>query len=284
LKRFGDFLVDRGLITRSELETALERQAAANVPLGQLAVGRRLLTEDQLRAIARLQRREDSRLGEIAVQRRWLTEEQLAQLLEAQRERQVRLGDVLVAMGALDRSTMEKALDEFRSEEAERRSTLERSIERAPKTELVRGLLDFTAKHFLRTTREPLKLISLMAESQCEAWKGGGNEYFVSQRIRGGVELTFGLLLGEGMVGFLASRMLEREIEELDDLALDGVSELVNIIVGNCLSRLSPKLGKLRTEVPRAARIGECGLELGTCTRATFLSRRGRLEAVVVYS
>ena len=284
MKRFGDFLADRGLITRSELEAAAERQAANNVSLGELAVDRRLLTEDQLRAIARLQRREDSRLGEIAVERRWLSEEQLNQLLEAQRQRQVRLGDVLVAMGALDRSTMEKALEEFRSEERERRRTLERSIERAPNTELVRGLLDFTAKHFLRTTRQPAKLISLTAESQFEASKSGGNEYFVSQRIRGGVELTFGLLLGEDMVGFLASGMLEREVEEPDDLALDGVSELVNMIVGNCLSRLSPKLGSLRTEVPRVARVGGSRLELGTCTRATFLSRRGRFEAVVVYS
>ena len=161
MKRFGQFLLSRGHVTIEGLREALERQRATIVPVGTLAVENAYLTEDQVRTLGEAQRVLDKKLGEIAVERDWLTSAQLSELLESQAERRQMLGEVLVEVGQLSPEALETAIDEFEVLEGEHAGQLRTLLSTLPFSEVIRSLLDFTAKHFLRTTRGLASQISL---------------------------------------------------------------------------------------------------------------------------
>ncbi len=109
--RLGQLLLDEGLITQEQLESALAVQATAPgyIPLGQILVQRRIITKRQLSLILeRGQKR--LRLGELLVRNGTLTETRLQQALAYQQRLQRPIGEVLVKMGLVTDEVMRQAL------------------------------------------------------------------------------------------------------------------------------------------------------------------------------
>lgn len=117
---FGQIALRLGIVTRAQLEEALELQrfAQGHKPLGVLLMELKYVTEKDLERILKAQQeilnqassrhravREDNLFGKVAIRLGFCTEEQLAECLALQeqlpRERFMRLGDIMVIKGYL---------------------------------------------------------------------------------------------------------------------------------------------------------------------------------------
>ncbi len=279
---FGAYLVEQGLVLRRQLERALERQLENMVPLGRLAVEEGALTPEQVAELRRIQMGDDRRLGELALDRQWLTREDLRRLLDLQRARQPRLGEILVAMGALSREAMEAALARYARLAARRRQEMESLLDEIPRGDLLAGLIDLTARHLHRATGETFTLVELYLDGGPGPMGWPEEALLVAQRVTGEAGLLYGLLLDEGWIRFIAEGMLEFQMEPTPELARDAVGELVNLIVGNTLSRMGSLAAGLHSLPPVVTRPGSIGAELARCARVQFLSARGPIEGVAV--
>jgi hypothetical protein len=152
---FGQFLLERGLITPQALLEALAIQEQVNAPIGTLAVRQGLLTPENVAALHREQRTEDLRLGELAIRHGLLDADQTAALLAEQRRTHTRLGEALVRIGALTREDLARELDAFERAEAAHTPPHERL---EPHSALIERTLRLTQTLFLRLAHVTVKL------------------------------------------------------------------------------------------------------------------------------
>ncbi len=92
-KFIGQFLLEKGLITREALLAATEQQQHVNLTLGQLAVAQGLLSRAQADSINLEQQRSDKRFGEIALEKNLLNAIQLVELLRGRKDKRVFIGE-----------------------------------------------------------------------------------------------------------------------------------------------------------------------------------------------
>ena len=109
--RLGELLVQRRLISASDLQDALNAQSAAAsyVPLGQLLIDRGLVTRRQLHLLLDWAKMRP-KLGEMLIKARAITESQLARALEEQPQLALPLGETLIKLGYLTEEQMRQAL------------------------------------------------------------------------------------------------------------------------------------------------------------------------------
>ena len=113
--RFGDYLIEKGIVSKEDLDIALKFQTEKSLRLGALAVEDGLLTEQQLSVILDRQREVEAAglFGEIAINMKLLSKEQVSKLLEKQKEYDKIIGQILVLSGALSKDEKEKELKLF---------------------------------------------------------------------------------------------------------------------------------------------------------------------------
>jgi len=112
---FGDFLLERGLVSEQALNNALEAQFRDQILIGQLAVEEGFLSHDQVIQILRIQKNaaaDADKFGRIGVELGILTDEARLRLLEKQEEKTDFLGNILVSQGVLDPRQLVNAIKE----------------------------------------------------------------------------------------------------------------------------------------------------------------------------
>lgn len=113
---FGNYLVDRGAISREDYREVMEKQLDARVKLGTIAVAESLLTQEQAEMLNRLQLQFDRRFGDLAVERGLLTQEQVEQLLKKQGNPYLQFLQVLLESGKVTASQVDAHLGTFQRE------------------------------------------------------------------------------------------------------------------------------------------------------------------------
>ena len=104
---FGNYLVDRGAISREDYREVMEKQLDARVKLGTIAVAESLLTQEQAEMLNRLQLQFDRRFGDLAMERGLLTQEQVGQLLKKQGNPYLQFLQVLLESGKVTASQVD---------------------------------------------------------------------------------------------------------------------------------------------------------------------------------
>jgi hypothetical protein len=113
---FGQFLLDQGLITQEQLDSATAFQKGNNTLLGALALQYGFLTREQVVSILREQRESYVKFGEVALKKKWLTEAQVRELLTLQGQNHVYLGEALTRRHYLSVKEVNKQLNMFHKE------------------------------------------------------------------------------------------------------------------------------------------------------------------------
>jgi hypothetical protein len=105
-RRLGEILLDEGLITRSDLETALKAQAERpQTPIGQLLVDQGAIKREQVEAVL-----DKHRLGKLLVAMGAITREQLEDALWRQLVTGRRLAEVLLKLRYIGEDQLRQAL------------------------------------------------------------------------------------------------------------------------------------------------------------------------------
>ena len=115
-KRFGDLLVDQDIISPEDMETALELQTQALLPLGTILKGQGKLKDEDIEPLLSEQESRDMKLGDLLVNQDLVTAEDVDQALEEQAESQkeskaeMPLGHILLNKGKVKDVDIDSAL------------------------------------------------------------------------------------------------------------------------------------------------------------------------------
>jgi len=226
-KFLGQFLLERGAITSEQLLAAIEAQRASNPLLGELAVQQGVLTEAQARRINERQRAEDRRFGDIAKEMGLLDEAQIEQLLAAQKAGRKLFGQILVEQGALTEAQLATELAAHRTDLDQADHALAVGIA---------GPLAETASAAIRVSN---RLFPRLLATQCQAAGMADNAQLdacgvaAHVRIDGDKPLMIGIGCDHDTMRSMAAQLLSIPQSECDDeLAIDALSEVVNVLMG----------------------------------------------------
>ncbi len=233
-KFFGQFLLEKGIISQKQLVEALAYQQSKIPRLGELAISKRFLTPDQTDKINYEQRRTNKFFGELAVELGFLEKWQLDKLITFQKHNHIYLGETLIEKGFLSEETVEKYLSEFHEEQKPLESLDKLIPDDSPYHEELVGILDITVKLFRRMANLRLKIGKGTIVDEFE------NKFILAfVEFTGSMNFSYFLNLPRQLGRELAMNLYMREdIEYNDRIVGDFIRELVNIICGNINSQL----------------------------------------------
>lgn len=113
---FGNYLLEKNIITTEQLLDALQEQSKVHLKLGTLAIHEGYMTAGEVDNIVIMQTHQDKKFGELAIEEGYLTQEQVDTLLQSQKPDYLLLGQVLIEKGILSNKQFESILIEYQSE------------------------------------------------------------------------------------------------------------------------------------------------------------------------
>ena len=113
---FGNYLLNKGLVTAAQLADALAVQKETRLRLGVLAINAGYMTAAQVEQVHAEQQRVDKRIGDIACDMGFLTPAQVDELLSSQGAAHLQLGQALMNAGAMTNAAFEEALSGYKAE------------------------------------------------------------------------------------------------------------------------------------------------------------------------
>ena len=244
---FPQFLLNRGILDAAEVRTFLERTLTAKVDVPVQALFHGVARAADLASLGALSGAEFRASAE---KEGVLTASQLYNLGEAIPGEGCRFAQALLDAGRLDYEELEKLLSDFKRagehplSEAIKRTANGRVAEDLPLyTEYV-GVAMLAFKRFMK--------IACVVVPQADFAENAPRR-LVSQAITGGVSLVAGLEAPDAVFLALARRYSHEDFSDLDDLAVDSLSEFLNVLDGFFAVRLGERDLELDLEIPRTA-------------------------------
>lgn len=244
---FGHYLLNRGLITREQLQDALEYQKSVHVKFGVIAVDEGYMTPSQVEEVHEMQKKMDRRFGEIAVELGYLSNEQVEKMLETQKQNHLLLAQALVDRGYMTIEEFSQALNDYKEEHSLSDDKFEEikegnidvlisNIFQSEEDEKIKSFIPYIslfAKNLIRFIDNQVYLeISELDEQEKGLWA-------VQQEITGESPMFTTILADEDVFLYIASKYAEEELTEVDELAEASVSEFLNLHNGIYLVNMS---------------------------------------------
>lgn len=250
----GLFLLEKGLISDSDLQRAIALQRAANPLLGELAISLGMLSPEQTEQINHQQNREDKRFGDIATELGLLSDTQMQQLLSQQRQQHKYIGEILVAEGVLDAAQLKTELQLHQQQFQKAHEQLSLAIADHPLADIMRHGIEFCAKLFLRILKTKCHFRCVLLGTH---WPSLDNTVHIPIDSNS-VPFAFGLACNDRTVINIACKFMGMPADECDaELAQDAFGEFLNIVVGQMLSQAMPELQESQSLVPDFSRSAE---------------------------
>lgn len=233
---FGQFLLERGVVTGEALLTAIEYQSSHNLKLGELAVREGLLTQGDADQINREQRRQDAQFGQVALSLNKLTPDQIDRLAAKQKQSHIFIGEALVAVQAIGKAQLAEELAAYKQEQDRDRLQAVEAMNAIPWAvgPTYATLVQLTA----RLLRRVADIITKEGASREHADRLPAAEVQVAVGFTGGWQGEFILRLPAALARRIASRMLD-EAQPSPELVIDAVKEFANIACGQMCAALS---------------------------------------------
>ncbi len=112
---FGHYLLNKGVVSAAQLQSALEAMASTRVRMGSLAIDAGFMTAEQVDAVHAEQRHVDKRFGNIAIEMGFITSDQVCELLAKQQTANIVLGQALIDSGCITHAQFQEALNEYKA-------------------------------------------------------------------------------------------------------------------------------------------------------------------------
>lgn len=251
---FGQYLMEKGLITREMFLAAMHHQPAIGLPLLALAVSKGYLTEDQLARLDERSRRTGAAPIELAAREGMLSFGQLEELEQGPTQRCLYLGETLVQKGFLSLPQFGRAFALYRQDCPEQTavtSALPAGVA-IPHREIVDSLLDSFIDIFVHYTKQVVRVVGVSTSRPVEY----GTPWVFSQQIVGDVCVRLLLAVEEPLVLAIASEMFQQEVTSVDGGALDAVAEFENVVGGTACTRLGEMGLTVKAEPPEVMDAG----------------------------
>ncbi|NPV90882.1 MAG: hypothetical protein HPY50_08925 [Firmicutes bacterium] len=248
---FGNYLLEKKIITPEQLRIVLEEKKSIKVKLGVLAIDAGYMNAEQVNRIHKLQTARDKKFGELAIDEGYLTEEMLDNLLKEQRKSNVLLGQVLIEKGFFTFEKYEAVLLQY-NEDSEFSLDEIKALKNNDAREIAgiflkaaddsndmfHNYLELFIRNLVRFIDDEIKM---EAAKEIDSYVF---DHFITQRMEaeaGRHHLFTGFTGSENTLARFASIYAAEECNGMDDLAKDSLKEFMNCQNGLFLSNLSHK-------------------------------------------
>lgn len=240
---FGNYLVEKNIISKSQFEDVMQQQQKTRVKLGLIAVSEKLLSTKQAEEINDIQRSMDRRFGDIAIEKGYLLAEEVTHLLSMQGNPYLQFVQVCTDHNILTLQEIETYLEQFKIDYSFTTSDLD-AIKSGDIDRIIQTFVD---------TNEPLigECISLSLRNIVRFI----NNNIILNKAYKVCEYSFGTLASQKMVGDhaffvgfaaknkellnIANPFAKEEFTEMDEDSFDSVCEFINCTNGIYASKLS---------------------------------------------
>jgi len=234
IKFFGQFLIDKKIITRLDLLRGIELQEKSNLRFGDLVIEMGMMTTEQITLTHRAQRHEDLQFGDMAVKMGFLTPERVKQVLDRQQNEHLYIGEALVKLGTISMEELDFHLVEFK--QAQKVSVAEKivipaGISHQPIWEIV---ADMTYKMLTRVAgvtfqTGPCAITGTLPE----------RPVIIELEFSGSLSAHYLLTVSEYTRALIANAILKEDkvATGSDEETDEAVKEFVNIVCSNIVSK-----------------------------------------------
>lgn len=246
VKFFGQFLLERGLVSKELLLKAIALQDETNLKFGATALSMGIISREDFERVHDAQRSEDLLFGDMAVKMGLLTENQVQQVLTKQKNNHIYIGEALVKVGALSKEKLSIHLREFKDDQAQ--FVVRKMVvpEGTPEPEIWSYVAGLTTKMITRVLG-----INFREMPAVEVHSVSASRATASMAFTGAVQGRYLFSVSEGMLKAVARGVLKEEDVENEpaEVLEDTVMEFVNIVCGNVVAKVA-QMGKTMDILP----------------------------------
>ena len=244
---FGNYLLQRKLITVDQLRDVLTLQDSVKVKIGIMAIDAGYMNARQVEQVHRLQASVDKRFGEIAIGEGYLNEEQLSELLARQNARHLLISQALIDKEIMTFEQVERTLSDFSNDsglsdaefEALRNNDVETITAAFVKMPDL-GNPDVYSSYFSLFVRNLVRFVDGgIVLNRAERIKEEPFDCLIHQEMDGRFKVFTGLGGPEAAMACFAGRFAKSPMTCMDDEACDSLGEFMNVQNGLFLSKLS---------------------------------------------
>ncbi|UFS70775.1 chemotaxis protein CheX [Geomonas sp. RF6] len=269
VKFFGQFLVEKNIVSREAILEAIKLQDSVNLRFGDTALSINLICQADMERVHAAQRTEDLKFGDMAVKLGILTNEQVNQVLTVQKNSHLYLGEALVQIGAVQEQDLPRLLDDYKADQEPYLT---------PRIEIPTGVrhpdlwemyADLTAKMFTRIVGTACRL------GACRVEEHMPEEFVVAtMEIRGDAEATCIFAGSAEIRQRIACAILGEESvdEEPEDVLNDSVKEFLNIVCGNVAAKAAQKGKTIEILPPHLVHPASAGISVPSGSRGLFFT------------
>lgn len=247
---FGQYLLEKGLISREEFLKAARDQADIGVPLCALAISQGCLDANQLRQLDKTVAETGPGALERMARDGVLSVRQLEDLQRLPAQRGLYLGEALIRGGILSPTRFAKAFADYRREcpGAVGPTTSIPAGARVPHRIIVEAFTDSLVNVFVHYTRRVVRVARVTERLDGFA----ADDCVVRQRVTGAVAMQLGLVLPAPLAREIAAGMFGEPVNELGPAAIDALCEFLNVVSGGACAALGERGLSVRVASPPA--------------------------------
>lgn len=244
---FGNYLLNRSLVSTEQLKDALNRQSSVNLKLGVLAVNAGYMTPAQVSEIHQLQQKVDKKFGELAIQSGYLNGEELEALLSAQRQGHLLLGQALVDRKHLSLEQLHDALEAYKRDcrftDEQFQALQQGDVDKIVKAVVNTGdspLGDVYASYIALMVRNSIRFLGESPRLQNDANRGAyPAPWLTCQEIYGPIKMFTAIAADNDTYLEIAGRYAGESFRDDSELARASLGEFLNLQNGIFLVNMS---------------------------------------------
>lgn len=233
---FGNYLLNKGIVSAPQLGKALEQSRSTQVKLGVLAMNAGLMNASQVDEVQQLQKTMDKRFGEIAVIKGYITDAQVDDLLSTQNKGHIVLGQTLVDLDMLSLQQLEEHMQNYKNESGLTSEQFD-AVTIGDIDGIVRAFVDFsgipeeehfydyvalTIRNFIRFLDDSPRIEHLNSSSV-------KTDNLISQSFDGHPAIFTGLAMSDEVLVKMAAKYSGMKIDSRSALAVASVEEFLNV-------------------------------------------------------
>ncbi len=164
-------------------------------------------------------------------------------------ERGVFLVEALSKNAGLNMAELDRLCREYQQTTTVAEVNLQAVLPNAPETrEILESLIGIALDLFAHYTGQTPNLLSMGRVLEDVA----PGSYAFAQTISGDIDVQYVIILPANLVTNVAAHILQEPVAAVDTMALDAVTEFLNVVVGNTCTKFSMRNYHVTTAPPRA--------------------------------
>lgn len=232
----GNYLIDKGLISKEQFQDLLAEQQKARVKLGLIAVAEGLMTQAEADRVNHLQTVMDKRFGDIAVEKGYLTEGQVSSLLKKQSNAYLAFAQALENQQLMTIEQLEQYMLDYRYENNLTASDIE-NLKSDDVDRIIPIFLPVGSEKYAGIAGTAVRTLMRCVDTELfleKAYITGGviADNGVLQKMEGTPEIMCGITGKQDDLLYTASVFGQEEFPKVNEDALDAIGELINCING----------------------------------------------------